>query len=230
MDDAHCRPAGLPRVPDGESFLEHTRAILEPYEHLIRIHESDLLAPARFRERIEFLFIDAMKSWDLANSIVGTYFPRLIAGRSLIVQQDFAYFGSVVATNHVLMWLVRERAVPVYHVPGSCSVVFFVQSPFDRGAIPTLNPDAVTIEIAEEAWAYSMGIVRHEARRDVWLCKVLFFVEQGWLDAAWEEAKRFVNTSGRVSGPAVDEVHHLVSQKRGAEPRKSAELEKLLCG
>ncbi len=226
---------GCPRVPDGESFLDHTKAIVKPYERLIRLHEEDLLAPERFRDRIEFLFVDAMKSWELANAIMRTYFPRLIAGRSLIVQQDFAHFAPVVATNHILMWLVREQAVPVYHVPGSCSVVFFVQRPFDRRELPALNPGAVTIEMAEQAWAYSTGIVRGDSRRDVWLCKVLFFIEQAWLEAAREEAQRFVNTTGCLTGPAVQDVRYLVARMDRAgvletDRLKLAELEKLLCG
>ena len=226
---------GCARVPDGESFFDYTKAIVKPYEHLIRLHEEDLLAPERFRDRIEFLFVDAMKSWELANTITRTFFPRLIAGRSLIVQQDFAYYGPVVATNHILMWLVREQAVPVYHAPGSCSVAFFVQQPFDRRELPALDPETVTIEMAEQAWAYSMGIVRGESRRDVWLCKVLFFTEQGWLEAAWDEAQRFVSTTGHVIGPAVQDVRFLVARKGGAgvleaDRLKLAELEKLLCG
>lgn len=226
---------GCPIVPDGESFLEHTKDIVKPYEHLIRLHEEDLLAPERFRDPIEFLFVDAMKSWKLANAITRTYFPRLIAGRALIVQQDFAYFDPVVATNHILMWLVRERAVPVYHVPGSSSVVFFVQRPFEARELPNLDPGAVTIETAEQAWAYSSGIVRSESRRDVWLCKVLFFIQQAWVEAAWKEAQRFVDMTGRVTGPAVQEIRNLVATRddaslREADRLKLGELGKLLCG
>ena len=226
---------GCPMVPDGASFFDYTQTILKPYEHLIHLHEEDLLAPERFRDRIEFLFVDAMKSWPLANAIVRAYFPRLIAGRSLIVQQDFAYFGSVVATNHILMWLLREQAVPVYHVPDSCSVAFFVQEPLERRTLPTLDPAAVTVEMAEQAWAYSMSIVRGESRRDVWLCKVLFFIEQGWLQAAWEEAQRFVNTTGLMTGPAVQEVRFLIARKGdedvlGSDRPRLADLEQLLCG
>jgi hypothetical protein len=55
------------------------------------------------------------------------------------------------------------------------------------------------------------------------------------LDLAWEEAQRFVNTTGHVSGPAVDEVTDLVSRKRSQGPpsrdhHKIVELERLLCG
>jgi hypothetical protein len=42
------------------------------------LKEEDLFAPEQFSDWIEFLFIDAMKSWKLANAIMRTYFPRLI--------------------------------------------------------------------------------------------------------------------------------------------------------
>ena len=207
---------GTPRVREGKSFLAETQAILAPYERFVRVREMDLLQPERFRDPIEFLFVDAMKSWPLANSIVRTYFPRLLGGGSLIVHQDFAYHGAVVATNHILMWLLRDYAVPVYHAPGSSSVVFFVQRPFDRKQLPVLDPGAVTIEMAEAAWDYSDGFVRSEGKRDVWLCKVLFFVEQGWFDAAWGEAQRFVNTTGPVAEAALNDVHYVAAQSRAA--------------
>ncbi|MEY4886355.1 MAG: hypothetical protein RL151_1664, partial [Bacteroidota bacterium] len=42
--------------------------------------------------RIEFLLIDAMKSWGLANRIIEQYYTHLIPGTSFILQQDFAHF------------------------------------------------------------------------------------------------------------------------------------------
>jgi hypothetical protein len=226
---------GCPRVAEGESFRALTQQIVEPYKHLVQIREMDLLQPERVRDPIEFLFVDAMKSWPLAASIARTYFPRLTTERSFIVHQDFGYHGVVVATNHILMWLLRDYAEPVYHAPGSCSVVFFVKQPIDRRALPEMDPAKVTIELAEQAWEYSNGFVRTEAKRDVWLCKVLFFIEQGWLDAAWEEAQRFVNTTGPAAGAAVNDVQYLAAQKRAAsisdaDRARVSELERLLCG
>lgn len=226
---------GCPSVQEGESFLEHTKAAIKLYENLICLHEEDLRAAEPFPDPIEFLFIDAMKSWELANAIVRAYFPRLIGQRSIIVQQDFAYFEPVVATNHILMWLLREYAVPVYHVPKSCSVAFFVRQSFDGRELPVLSPGNVTIEMAEQAWAYSMACVRSESVRDVWLCKILFFIEQMWLEAAWEQAQLLVNTIGPLIGPAAQEMRDVVTRisYRGILQRDYValvQMEKLLCG
>jgi hypothetical protein len=225
---------GCARVADGESFFHLAGANIAPYAGLVNLRQKDLLEPFRFSQAIEFLFVDAMKSWDLAHAIVRTFFPKLIPGRSLLVHQDFGYFGPIVATNHILMWLLRDRCMPVYHVPGSCSVVFFVTGPLERRELPELSAEAVTPDMAEAAWAYSMGIVRPEGRRDVWLCKVLFFIEQGWLDRALEEAQRFVSTTGPVWGPAAAEVRYVITRFSGQEEaaanrQQTSEIERLLC-
>ena len=64
---------------------------------------------------------------------------------------------------------------------------------------------------------------------------VLFFIEQGWLDAGWAEAQRFVNTTGPAVGAAVNDIQFLAAQKRAAliseaDRGKVSELERLLCG
>jgi hypothetical protein len=230
-----AKQLGCPRVPDGESFRALMEANIEPFKHFVQVREMNLLEPARIREPIEFLFVDAMKSWPLAASIVQTYLPRLTTDRSFIVHQDFAYHGVVSATNHILMWLLRDYTEPVYHAPGSWGVVFFVKQPLTRRTLPVLDRKQVTIDIAEQAWEYSHRFIRPEANRDVWLCKVLFFIEQGWLDAAWGEAQRFVSTTGSVADPAVDDVRVLAAEQSAmarsdADRQKIIDIERLLCG
>jgi len=225
---------GCARVADGESFFHLTQANVAPYAHLVSLRQKDLLEPIRFAHPIEFLFVDAMKSWDLANAIVRTFFAKLIPALSLVVHQDYGYFGPIVATNHILMWLMRDYFMPVYHVPGSYSVVFGLTTPIDRKALPRLDKEALTAEMADAAWAYSMGVVRPEGRRRVWLCKILFFIEMGWLDRAWDEAQRFVSTTGRVHGPLDVNVRFVTgragSQEGNAAKREQlAALERLLC-
>jgi hypothetical protein len=221
--------------PDGESFLEQTRTILKPYEGLIRLRDEDLLGDIKFRDPIEFLFVDAMKSWDLANSITRNFLPRLIPGRSLLVHQDFAYHSPVGTTIHLMMWMLRDYFVPVYHVPNSCSVVYFLHRPLVRRRdLPLLDLQAVTPDLARQAFEYSLGVVGGEAQREVRLCKVLFFIERGWLEEAWEEAQTLVNSGGPISGSAAHDVRDLVTRKqreriREAERVRLAELEALLC-
>jgi hypothetical protein len=226
---------GSPCYRDGESFFEQTRNTLQPYEHLIELRAVDLLLPFSFRDPIEFLFVDAMKSWDLANAIVQVFFPQLIADRSLVVQQDFAYHHPVGATNHVLMWMLRDFMTPVYHIPGSCSVVFFVNRAPQKHELPSLDPTSVTIESARQAWEHSFGIVTNDARRAVHLCKVLFFIERGWLYEAWQEAQSLVASAGAVPGAAVTDIRDVIDRQRGRglsmiEGAQLASLKALLLG
>jgi hypothetical protein len=199
---------------DGESFLEWTQRTLKPYEDLIELRAVDLLAPISFGSPIEFLFVDAMKSWDLANAIVQGFFSHFLAGRSLVVQQDFAYHHPAGATIHFLMWMLRDFLTPVYHVPGSCSVVFFVHRAPQKHELPYLDPTALTKEIARQAWEHSLGIVTREARREVHLCKILFFIERGWLYAAWQEAQMFVASAGAVPGAAAKDTRDVIDCQR----------------
>lgn len=220
---------------EGESFLERTQKTLKPYEHLIELRAVDLLAPISFGDPIEFLFVDAMKSWGLANAIVQGFFSHLIAGRSLVVQQDFAYHHPVGATNHVLMWMLRDFMVPVYHVPGSCSVVFFVNRPLQKPELPYLDLSSVTTETARQAWEHSLGIVTSDARRDVHLCKVLFFIERGWLHEAWQEAEMLIPAASAIPGAAVKDIRDVIDRQRRrrlsmTEGAQLASLEALLLG
>jgi hypothetical protein len=226
---------GCPCYLDGDSFLERTRTTLKQYENLISLRSCDLLVPIDFADPIEFLFVDAMKSWDLANAIVQGFFPHLVAGRSLVVQQDFAYHHPVGATNHVLMWLLRDFMTPVYHVPGSCSVVFFVHRALRKNELPWLNPASVSKETARQAWEQSLGIVGNEAKRDVHLCKVLFFIERGWLHEASQEAQMLVASAGAVTGPAVKDIRDLIHTECSrrlpvVDGARLASLETLLLG
>jgi hypothetical protein len=185
---------------------------------------------------VEFLFVDAMKSWDLANSIVRSFFPRLIAGRSLLVHQDFAYHAPVGAAIHLMMWMLRDYFTPVYHVPRSCSVVFFLHRALARpSALPSLDLLAVTPETAGQAFEHSLAAVGGESEREVQLCRVLFFIERGWLEQALEYAQSLVNSGGPITGPAVQDVRDLVTRMHGervgeAERPRLDALEALLCG
>lgn len=224
-----------PCCREGESFLERTRETLRPYEHLIELRAVDLLMPISFGDPIEFLFVDAMKSWDLANAIVQVFFSQLIAGRSLVVQQDFAYHHPVGATNHVLMWMLRDFMIPVYHVPGSSSVVFFVKRAPQKHELPSLDHSSVTKETARQAWEHSLGMVTNDAMREVHLCEVLFFIERGWLYEAWREAQMLVASGGAVPGAALKDIRDVIDRQRCRrlsmiEGAQLASLEAVLLG
>src|SRR5258708_8539118 len=135
---------GCARVADGESFFHLTQANVAPYAHLVSLRQKDLLEPIRFAHPIEFLFVDAMKSWDLANAIVRTFFAKLIPALSLVVHQDYGYFGPIVGPNHILMWLMRAYFMPLYHLPRPSRATLHPPPPPDTPVPPRLDKECLT--------------------------------------------------------------------------------------
>src|SRR5262245_34362631 len=72
MDDSSA-VRGTPlegKFKPGESFLDECRRLTQPWRDSIKLYPGDLCLIGWRDEPIEFLFVDAMKSWPLANSIV----------------------------------------------------------------------------------------------------------------------------------------------------------------
>jgi hypothetical protein len=59
---------------------------------VLNVHEGDLRSfPWTASAPIEILFIDVSKTWALNDFIVRQFFPRLIPGHSIVVQQDYVH-------------------------------------------------------------------------------------------------------------------------------------------
>jgi hypothetical protein len=204
---------GLPRAYQrGDDFFDMAAELLRPHESLVRFHRGDLLQ-AEPRRPIEFLFVDAMKSWPLADHIARAFFPRLIAGGSLVVQQDFAHTAAVSATNHLLMWRLSDHFECVYQVPYSCSVVFFCTRAVDAAALPTFAPELFAPEEIDLAWEHSLRCVGPEMAAGVRLCKIAHLAERGYDRAVNAAARDFVARGHLVAA-------HLLSDARDAIARR----------
>lgn len=207
---------GVPKAhASGDDFFDDTQTLLRPYGHLMRLRRQDLVEQRAFREPIEFLFIDAMKSWPLANAIARAFFPKLLPQRALVVQQDFGHYHPIGATMHVLMWRLRDALQPVLSVPNSTSAVFFVAQPIARPGLTRLDPAKVEPEEVDQAWEYSLRCIGQERWPSVLLCKVLFMVEQGWEEAAHAEAARLAAQGYRYQGGALATAQSTIEGRRG---------------
>ena len=88
-----CRGTDLEKkFGPGESFFAEFQRRTAPWADRIRIYPGDLCHIGWGGTPIEFLLIDAMKSWELANGILRDFYPCLIPGKSYILHQDFAHF------------------------------------------------------------------------------------------------------------------------------------------
>ncbi len=75
----------------GESLRAAFDRNIAAYAPLVRVVEGDIMDSEPPAEPIELLFIDIAKHWRICDWITEHMFPRLIPGRSIVVQQDYLW-------------------------------------------------------------------------------------------------------------------------------------------
>ncbi|MBY0337402.1 MAG: class I SAM-dependent methyltransferase [Acetobacteraceae bacterium] len=100
-----------------------------PYSRLVRVTDGDFLTAPLPDGPIEILFVDLAKWHTLNDRIVEELFPRLIPGRSVVIQQDYVW--SCCAWIHVAMEKLKSSFSYLCHVE-SASVLFGLDRPISR--------------------------------------------------------------------------------------------------
>jgi hypothetical protein len=193
--DAVAEKIGMPpKYRTGESFYEEVRKLIEPYKEIVRLHQEDLLEYEPAPEPVEFLFIDAFKTWPLAQKVVREFFPLLISDVSIVVQQDFIFHHPIAATSHLVMWRLRDHFQWLHQIPRSGSVVFLCKKQIEPAAfLSRLEPESFTLEEIDAAYDYSRACVVEDDRRvHIEATKLLFLIERGRYDAALKHAQWLV--------------------------------------
>ena len=108
---------GVSGFSDGESFLPRFLAETERWNNVIEARPGDVASLRWDGRPISILVIDAMKDEETARSIVSNFFPSLIAGKSLVFQQDFSHFYT--SWIHLIWWRLREHLDLIEDVPRS---------------------------------------------------------------------------------------------------------------
>lgn len=75
----------------GDTFEPALRANVQPVEDVVDLRVGDILETGPVDHPIEILFLDVLKMTEIADFVVREYFPRLIPGRSVVIQQDYFY-------------------------------------------------------------------------------------------------------------------------------------------
>jgi hypothetical protein len=164
-----------------DSFLGEFHERIDRWKDKITVHQVDLLAEGwRIARPIEFLLVDAMKSWDLTCSILRNFFPWLVPGRSVVVYQDFAFAGE--PWVHLINYRLRAYFSPLHHVPESGSMVFALQKqvPVELLSVP-YSYDSFSPDEIDAAIEYSTSLV---PAPDILAVKVLIHVHRGDLEGA----------------------------------------------
>lgn len=77
----------------GESFEPVLEANVKPVEALVNLRVGDILQSPEMPDPIEICYLDVLKSEELAYFCVSRYFPKLIPGVSIVLQQDYFFDG-----------------------------------------------------------------------------------------------------------------------------------------
>jgi SAM-dependent methyltransferase len=85
-------------TPAGASFREQFDANTAPFADLVEVHSGDVCEHMWNGGPIEILFVDLAKHWRVCDWVTWQFFPHLIPGRSIVVQQDYLY-------HHWVGWL-----------------------------------------------------------------------------------------------------------------------------
>jgi hypothetical protein len=171
---------------DGESFLEAFVAIAEPWRDYINPCAEDLCTSVWAGGHIEFLLIDAMKSWDAANGIIHGYFPALVPGESFIFHQDFAHFYT--PWIHLTHYRFRRYFALEYEVPQSNSVVFKVRERIPAELLADqYEAHSFDRQEVDAAFDFSASLVSAQKRPNIAAAKVMHFVQMGDMHRACHE-------------------------------------------
>ena len=129
-------------TPPATSFEPMFRENIASFADLVAVHAGDVTTAPVPQPPIEILFIDLAKHWTLSDHIVRAFFPRLIPGRSVVIQQDYLYHAWS-GWLPVTMEHFSEYFELVDHTPQNSAVFFYKrQAPpeaFARDVIQTLS-------------------------------------------------------------------------------------------
>ncbi len=128
-------------LTNAENILPLVQQLLTPWQANLTLHPGDILTQTWSGDPVEILAIDAGKSPELTDHIAAQFMAPLVAGRSLVINQDFLH-----ATQP---WLAVQMAklaasfTPVAQVVPDC-VVFLCTAPIDARAIAAARTSGMT--------------------------------------------------------------------------------------
>ncbi len=98
-----------------ESFFSHYLHNIRHYSDMVYCSPGDLMRFTWNQARVELLFIDAAKSWDLNDHIIKQFFGALIPGLSVVVQQDYYFYlcpWIIQTMEHFAPWIAYVGEAP----------------------------------------------------------------------------------------------------------------------
>lgn len=115
-----------PQPAPGTSLLPKFRENIKPWAGSVHVYPGDILNYSWSKAPIEILFIDVAKTWEIQLHVLREFFPSLIPGVSIVVQQD--YFFVSCYWIHLVMESLSDYFRPV-HMPEGPTLGFEVLKP-----------------------------------------------------------------------------------------------------
>jgi hypothetical protein len=142
-----------------------------------------------------------MKSWELTNGVLRTFYPALVPGIGHIVHQDFAHVHT--PWIHLTHYRVRDAFELVYDVPSSSSVVFRLTGRIAPERLSTTySVEDFSAREIDAAFEHSLGMVVADKRPAIAAAKVMLFIQRGDVEKAREEMAR-CRTAGYRNSPDI---------------------------
>lgn len=186
------------RFAQGDSFRDEFEVRCARWRDRIEVCSCNLASFAWTSGPIEFLLVDAMKSWPLANAIARTFFPHLIPGLSLVVHQDFSHYYT--SWIHLQMYRLRRYFEPVADLDSSCSLVFRLTRPLpDRLLESELAFADYSEEEIEAAFALSRSQVASAKHPAIEAARLMTYLHAGQEEKAAMMLRRYVMDGGPAS-------------------------------
>lgn len=165
-----------------EAFLER----ISDYRELVSVTKADLGTYRYTGPPIEILVLDVMKTAALTKNIAQQFFPHLIPGKALVINQDYCHYGH--PWIHIAAYHLRDSLHPVGVVPRGSMAVF--RSVKDVVVPEHLadEPTDYTMEEIDEAYAWNRAVLPEKVHDSLAAAEVQLLLRKG---AAAEAEKRY---------------------------------------
>jgi hypothetical protein len=129
----HSYPGLVEGIEAGESLRPRFEELLGERLARVEVHEGDICAQPWTGGPIELLFIDICKSWAINDHVLHEFFPALIPGRAVVIQQDLIHEWLPYLT--ITMGLLRD-SFELIDAVSPCSAVYLLTRAIDPDEIP----------------------------------------------------------------------------------------------
>lgn len=178
----------------GESFLPETRRRIENVQDNIQLLEVDLTTYEWEQGAIKILLVDAMKSWELTETIATEFYPSLAVGSSLI-HQDFKFYA--VPWIHLLQYRLRDAFELCADVTDSTTVGFRTKRLLSRDEVRAAATfEGVSDQEVADAMAYFASFLGEAGRASLAGAHMHYFTELGRKDQAEKICRQYESRYG----------------------------------